>query len=88
MQLQLECCNLDNVILYIKAQFYDNNIDYYNDTSPNDSYIHQIIRKGILIKYEDQNNKILMYTPLVSIKIFIFQKIGLKILLTIIIQIY
>ena len=59
MQLQLECCNLDIChFVEIKVQFYDNNIDYYNDTSPNDPlYTLDNLEKGILIKYEDQNNK-------------------------------
>ena len=59
MQLQLECCNLEIChFVEIKVQFYDNNIDYYNDTSPNDPlYTLDNLEKGILIKYENENNK-------------------------------
>ena len=59
MQLQLECCNLDIChFVEIKVQFYDNDIDYYNDTSSTDPlYTLDNLEKGILIKYEDENNK-------------------------------
>ena len=59
MQLQLECCNLEIChFVEIKVQFYDNNIDYYNDTSPIDPlYTLDNLEKGILIKYENENNK-------------------------------
>ena len=65
MQLQLECCNLDIChFVEIKVQFYENNIDYYNDTSiDNPLFTQNNLEKGILIKYVDENNKNIYIYP-------------------------